>query len=199
MKSDLSSGKEGRTARGLTQASSFTKARDNRRDQEPSRDEGHRRRERGGLLYQGPDANSIDRSHTGELRWGSKDRKRERSAAREALRNDPTSRTDFVKPATQRSRVPQSIPYTTPASDFVYGTSAVTAALQSSRRKLYRLYVYEGEKRTNPARDLSIIKLALAAGVRVSKVGEDWMSLLDKMSKGRPHNVGSPSQISAHY
>lgn len=130
-----------------------------------------------------------NRGHTGELRWSSKDRKKERSAIRENDRTDPEANPDFVKPAPKHSKAPLSIPYTTPASDFIYGTSAVTAALRSARRKLYKLYIYDGENRSSPERDASVLKLGLVAGVHVSKVGEEWMSLLDKMSHGRPHNV----------
>ena len=85
---------------------------------------------------------------------------------------------------------PLSIPYTTPASQFLYGTSVVTAALRSSKRQLYRLYVYDGENREVLARDQSIRKLALFRDVTVTRLKEDGLSLLDKLSRGRPHNVG---------
>ena len=85
-------------------------------------------------------------------------------------------------------RAPLSIPYTTSASEFLYGTSVITAALKSDRRKLYNLYLYNGENRENVAQDVAIRKLALSRGVEVSKVQGDWLRLMDKMSAGRPHN-----------
>ncbi|SLM36277.1 rna family [Lasallia pustulata] len=83
---------------------------------------------------------------------------------------------------------PLSIPYTTPASQFLYGTSVVTAALRSSKRQLYKLYVYDSENREVLARDQSIRKLALLRDVAVTRLKEDGLSLLDKLSRGRPHN-----------
>jgi hypothetical protein len=37
--------------------------------------------------------------------------------------------------------------------------------------------------------DIMMKKLALARGLKVENVGSDGLSLLDKMSDGRPHNV----------
>lgn len=84
--------------------------------------------------------------------------------------------------------IPLSIPYTTPASEFLYGTSAITAALLSSRRKLYKLYVYAGDNREDPQQDIKIRQLALKRGVVVERVKEDGLRLMSKMSAGRPHN-----------
>ena len=91
--------------------------------------------------------------------------------------------------STQRDlSVPLSIPYTTPASEFLYGTSAITAALLSSRRKLYKLYVYAGDNREDLQQDLKIRQLALKRSVVVERVKEDGLRLMSKMSAGRPHN-----------
>ena len=84
---------------------------------------------------------------------------------------------------------PLTIPYTTPASEFLYGTSVVIAALKSSHRKLYKLYMYNGEHREVANQDNTVRKLALAAGVEIFQVDRDWVRLMDKMSAGRPHNV----------
>ena len=84
--------------------------------------------------------------------------------------------------------IPLSIPYTTPASEFLYGTSAITAALLSSRRKLYKLYVYAGDNREDPQQDIKIRQLALKRSVVVERVKEDGLRLMSKMSAGRPHN-----------
>ena len=84
--------------------------------------------------------------------------------------------------------VPVSIPYTTPASEFLYGTSVITAALLSSRRKLYKLYIYGGDNRVVHEQDQKIRELALKRGVVAERVKGDWLRLMDKMSAGRPHN-----------
>ena len=84
--------------------------------------------------------------------------------------------------------VPVSIPYTTPASEFLYGTSIITAALLSSRRKLYKLYIYGGDNRVVHGQDQKIRDLALKRGVVAERVKGDWLRLMDKMSAGRPHN-----------
>ncbi|MCJ1475149.1 hypothetical protein MMC13_003809 [Lambiella insularis] len=89
---------------------------------------------------------------------------------------------------TLQKHTPLSIPYTTPASEFLYGTSVVLAALRSPRRKLYKLYIYQGEHRAGDNQDEKVKKFALARGVEVFRVKNDWLSLLDKMSAGRPHN-----------
>lgn len=89
---------------------------------------------------------------------------------------------------------PASIPYTTPASKFLYGTSVVLAALKSSRRKLYKAYVYCGEDREATSQNTTVRKLALSRGVQVVNVeGALWARFLDKLSGGRPHNVCSHS------
>ena len=86
------------------------------------------------------------------------------------------------------SNVPLSMPYTTPASEFLYGTSVIMAALLSSRRKLYKLYIYGGDNREVHDQDKRIRELALKRGVVVERVKGDWLRLMDKMSTGRPHN-----------
>ena len=95
-----------------------------------------------------------------------------------------------ARPPQPHVKVPQSIPYTTAGSEFLYGTHVVKAALQSGRRKLYKLYIYQGvnSQGEEVEQDNSIYKLALAAGVAVSKVRGDWERLLNKMSDQRPHN-----------
>lgn len=89
-----------------------------------------------------------------------------------------------------KHRPPASIPYTTPASKFLYGTSVVLAALKSSRRKLYKAYIFCGEEREVTSQNTTVRKLALSRGVEVVNVeGPLWARFLDKMSAGRPHNV----------
>lgn len=91
-----------------------------------------------------------------------------------------------------KHRPPASIPYTTPASKFLYGTSVVLAALKSSLRKLYKAYIFCGEERDPTSQNTTVRKLALSRGVEVFNVeGPLWARFLDKMSAGRPHNVCS--------
>ena len=92
-------------------------------------------------------------------------------------------------PRHQESNVPMNIPYTTPASEFLYGTSVITSALLASRRKLYRLYIYDGDNREVRDQDKRIRRLALDRNVIVERVQGSWLRLMDKTSTGRPHNV----------
>lgn len=92
----------------------------------------------------------------------------------------------------RKKREPISIPYTTAASEFLYGTSVVEAALRSTRetrRKLYKLYIYIGEGREDGNKDAAFGHLAKKMGLPVVRVqGVDWLRVMDKMSGGRPHN-----------
>jgi 21S rRNA (GM2251-2'-O)-methyltransferase len=125
-------------------------------------------------------------------------RSSERSASRspsvsDRTHNDATEHSSNGSRITQTidNRIPLSIPYTTTASEFLYGTSVVEAALSSRRiprRKLYKLYIYNGENREKGDQDADIERLARKNGVEVARVGGDWLRLLDKMSAGRPHN-----------
>ena len=85
--------------------------------------------------------------------------------------------------------LPLSVLYTTPASEFLYGTSVVTEALDSNRRKAYTLYIYDGQNREEANQRRFIEKLAQSKGVLVRKLPDP--QLLNKLSKGRPHNVSS--------
>lgn len=98
------------------------------------------------------------------------------------------SQTDDEQSQHRDSDVPLSIPYTTPASEFLYGTSAITAALLSPRRKLYKLYIYAGDNREAFQQDNKIRELALKRSVVVERVKEDGLRMMSKMSTGRPHN-----------
>ncbi|PYH90191.1 hypothetical protein BO71DRAFT_402414 [Aspergillus ellipticus CBS 707.79] len=84
--------------------------------------------------------------------------------------------------------VPKEIPYTTPASQFVCGASAVEAALRCNRRQLYKLYIYQGVDEQLSDSKVLLRKLALSKNVEVKMAFGDWDRLLDKMSAGRPHS-----------
>lgn len=95
-----------------------------------------------------------------------------------------------VKPARGGYKAPISIPYTTAASEFLYGTSVVEAALRSTRRQLYKLYAMKKGGSTDRAASshrAKLINLAAKRGISVELL-EDQTTLLDKMSQGRPHN-----------
>ena len=91
----------------------------------------------------------------------------------------------------QDLKTPISIPYTTAASEFLYGTSVVIAALRVARRKLYKLYIYQGLNRDGTNQDKRIERLARSRNLEIEKVGNDGLRLMDKMSSGRPHNVNA--------
>jgi 21S rRNA (GM2251-2'-O)-methyltransferase len=83
---------------------------------------------------------------------------------------------------------PVSIEYTTAASQFLYGKSVVEAALKTSARKLYKLYVYAGANRENTDVDEAMVALARKKGIPVRTMREGGTRLMDKMAGGRPHN-----------
>jgi hypothetical protein len=88
---------------------------------------------------------------------------------------------------TRAFAAPLSIPYTTAASEFLYGYSVVLAALRARRRKLYNLYLH-----SRAARHEGICMLkerAKTAGVHIHDVNDEWLPIMDKLSNGRPHNV----------
>ncbi|KAJ5303427.1 hypothetical protein N7476_010226 [Penicillium atrosanguineum] len=85
-------------------------------------------------------------------------------------------------------KVPESIPYTSPASEFIYGTGSVEAALRSSRRQLYKLYLYQAAGEELSPTKVALRKLALSSNIEVKMAFAGWDRLLDKMSAGRPHN-----------
>ena len=102
-------------------------------------------------------------------------------------RRDDSQRRDET-PTKTHVKIPGAVPYTTPASEFIYGTSAIQSALQCGRRKLYKLYVYKGMLKQAVSTDEGLAKIALTHGVQVKNVAGDWIRLMDKMSSGRPHN-----------
>ena len=99
----------------------------------------------------------------------------------------------------QRLKTPISIPHTTAASEFLYGTSVVIAALRIARRKLYKLYIYTGLNRDSANQDKRIERLARLRNLEVEKVDNNGLRLMDKMSLGRPHNVNSLLPLTRPY
>lgn len=86
--------------------------------------------------------------------------------------------------------IPLSLPYTTSASEFLYGTSVVRAAMTASSRQLYKLYIYQAENRDarSRTRDAQLERLAHYKKVEVEHVQGDFLRVMDKMAGGRPHN-----------
>lgn len=83
---------------------------------------------------------------------------------------------------------PVVVPFTTAASQFLYGTSTVEAAIEGDRRKIYKLYIYQGKDRRNRDRDDSIAKMAQRRGIPVEYLGEQDLGLMNKMASSRVHN-----------
>ncbi|KAI3398196.1 hypothetical protein diail_9673 [Diaporthe ilicicola] len=90
----------------------------------------------------------------------------------------------------RRDNGPVSVPYATAASQFLYGTSAVEAALRAGRREMYKLYIYRGKGRSVRAmeKDQLLAALARKLGVKVEYLEEESLPMLNKMSDSRPHN-----------
>ncbi|TDZ49513.1 rRNA methyltransferase 1 [Colletotrichum trifolii] len=121
-----------------------------------------------------------------------------RRPARDSARRDSTRFTkDSVRRELQDDRGPPSrqprelavsIHYTTAASQFLFGRSVVAAALNSSRRKFYNLYVYRSDNKKDTQDDRWIVSMAEKKGVKVNPIDFADQKLMDKKSKGRPHN-----------
>ncbi|KAK4104249.1 hypothetical protein N658DRAFT_484252 [Parathielavia hyrcaniae] len=100
-------------------------------------------------------------------------------------RDAPREDRAFSNP--RKDREPISIPYTTAASQFLYGKSVVEAALRSARRKLYKLYI--SKDATRPNEDISVVQnLARRNDVPITFVDRDGQRLMDKLAASRPHN-----------
>ena len=96
---------------------------------------------------------------------------------------------DLEKRNYRHDEAPIAIPYTTSASEFLYGTSVVKAALEAKRRRCYKLYMYDGDDRQVRDQDTTIRRIASDKDVVTQRVKGDWLHVMDKMSQGRPHNV----------
>lgn len=122
------------------------------------------------------------------------------TSARFGRKADETTRQSFdfatgeaqvLTPAPRERRgklMPITIQYTTAASQFLYGKSVVTSALEQGRRKLYHLYIYGGENQQESKEKTAITRLAASRGVPITVVPQEDQRLMDKMSQGRPHN-----------
>ncbi|KAL7623459.1 hypothetical protein AAE478_007141 [Parahypoxylon ruwenzoriense] len=100
-------------------------------------------------------------------------------------------KTTFRRQPPEDESVPSRIfARTTAASMFLYGRSVVETALVHSHRKLYKLYLYAGENRTERVgpQDALIRALAERKGIKIIEVNNRALREMDKVSEGRPHN-----------
>lgn len=108
----------------------------------------------------------------------------ERYGRREPSENEPerSSQTGENKGTV---RGPESLPYTTAASEFIYGFSSVIAAIRANRRKLYKIYIHSrGISRDGLLGRIRALKLFPIT----EEVGDEYLRAMDKASSGRPHN-----------
>lgn len=106
--------------------------------------------------------------------------------------SNSTFRKEYKESKYEAESEPISIPYTTAASEFLYGYNPVRAALKAGRRKLYKIYVHPRVASREDGNDQvhrSIRALAEDAKVEVKDVDDSWLRVMDKMSDNRPHNV----------
>ncbi|KAG9675468.1 alpha/beta knot, partial [Aureobasidium melanogenum] len=80
-----------------------------------------------------------------------------------------------------------SIPYTTAASEFLYGFNVVIAALTANRRQMYNVYIHS-RALSNSSSAKNIKSLCRKAGVKYTEVDDSFLPKMDKMAQGRPHN-----------
>jgi 21S rRNA (GM2251-2'-O)-methyltransferase len=105
-----------------------------------------------------------------------------RYAVRDTRQSRTTRHTETPKSSV---REPESFPYTTAASEFIYGHSSVLAAIKANRRKIYNLYVHSrGANRDGLLARIRALKLFHIT----QEVGDEYLRAMDKASSGRPHN-----------
>jgi 21S rRNA (GM2251-2'-O)-methyltransferase len=107
---------------------------------------------------------------------------RDARPARDGDRNS-FDKKPFKSDRVQHDDVPVAIPYSSAASQWLYGVNTVVAALRGKRRQLYQLIVKKGERSSDADQ---ILRLANSAGITIQT--HDDTRLLDKLSEGRPHN-----------
>ena len=96
---------------------------------------------------------------------------------------------------TRDSRESFKIPLTTAASEFIYGRSSVLAALKAASRRLYRLYLV-GSSGDDKNSFEELYKCALNNDVKIVWLNRpDELAALDRVVKGRPHNVRAHSDL----
>lgn len=148
-----------------------------------SPDEESRHEERsGGRENRGTPRNDDESAYEKPSRYVPRERRYQPSNLRASQDGE-----DSWRGGESKVKAPIIINYTTPASEFLYGTSAVRAAIDGGKRKLYRLYLFTGHNRQRKIEDAQLIQLVESLGVPVEKTTR--VEVLDKMSDNRPHNV----------
>lgn len=194
---------------GPNRSSAWGGERDRAPRREPSGGDGRDRFDRGARVsprsYDSPDyrdsrsqsSRSSYRPERTRLNESSSDRSYRSDRPDRPYRSDRPDRPNDADEADgawvkkpKRQEGPVSIPYSSAASQFLYGTSTVEAALAASRRKLYKLYIYKGKDRRSKSldKDNFIAELARKRGIPVEHVDETALPMLNKMSGSRPHN-----------
>lgn len=132
---------------------------------------------------------ALPREHTSQFTRPDKEKFQRGEPRKKVVKPGVHRITDSMPERVKESvKVPLAIPYTTPASEFIYGTSAVEAALRCGRRQLYKLYIYQTTGEELNAAKITMRKLALSKNVPIKMAFAEWDRLMDKMSAGRPHN-----------
>ncbi|KAF3909866.1 hypothetical protein ABW21_db0205834 [Orbilia brochopaga] len=100
----------------------------------------------------------------------------------------PSAGNAFGTPMTVLRKTPKELPLTTTTSEFIYGYSMCYMAMKHMRRTIHRLHIYTGLMRQGGSveKENQLRKRAEASRIPVSTTMD--ASLLDAMSKGRPHN-----------
>ncbi|KAK6355906.1 hypothetical protein TWF718_000285 [Orbilia javanica] len=80
------------------------------------------------------------------------------------------------------------LPFSTATSEFLYGYNICKLAMKEQRRQIYKLYVYGGLMRQAGSIERERILKSMATDCNIPVISTMDVSLLDAMSKGRPHN-----------
>ncbi|KAH8701919.1 Alpha/beta knot methyltransferase [Talaromyces proteolyticus] len=128
----------------------------------------------------------LGRPATNEPRWMG--RSGEYTVSKRKVGKDHIPSSGVPERVKEHVKVPSAIPYTTPASEFLYGTSSVEAALRCTRRQIHKLYIYQRPDEDLTPEKVTMRKMALARGITVKMAFAEWDRILDRMSGGRPHN-----------
>ncbi|KAF2706481.1 alpha/beta knot [Pleomassaria siparia CBS 279.74] len=123
---------------------------------------------------------NISRAANSEKReWDS-------STARGTQSTHRLRQTDSEDSRPEYSSSLEALPYTTAASEFLYGYSSVLAAIKANRRKLYTLYIHT--RGANHPRVEALLARARSIKLNIRDVDDKYMRAMDKASSGRPHN-----------
>lgn len=88
-----------------------------------------------------------------------------------------------------------SIPYTTAASEWIYGINPVLAALRARKRTLYKCYAHRSLLGSSSDRGREVERLASELDC-LNRVGDDFLPVMEQVAQGRPHN-GVVLEVSA--